>query len=55
MICPSKFGVDSYPKISESVNPFQRYAVEAVGLVEPFMFVCYSHDFAFGLVKSELP
>ena len=51
MVCPSEFGVDSHPKISESVNPFQRCAIEAVGVMEPFTFICYSHDLAFGLVK----
>ena len=52
MVCPSEFGVDSHPKISESVNPFQGCAIETVGLMES---LCYFHDFAFGLVKFKLP
>ena len=43
------------PKISESVNPFQGCAIEAVGVMKPFTFSSYSHDFAFGLVKIKLP
>ena len=27
MVCPSEFGVDSHPEISESVNPFQAVGV----------------------------
>ena len=45
----------SSPKISESVNPFQGCATEAVGVMKPFTFICYSHDFAFRLVKVKLP
>ena len=55
MVCPSEFGVDSHPEISESVNPFQGWAIEAVGVMEPFTFIRYSRDFAFGLVKIKLP
>ena len=55
MVCPSEFGVDSHLKILKSVNPFQGCAIKAVGVMELFTFICYSRDFAFGLVKTKLP
>ena len=58
MVCPSEFGVDSHPKISKSVNPFQECAIKAVaiGVMELFTYLLYySHDFAFGLGKIKLP
>ena len=56
MVFPCEFGVDSHPpKISESVNPFQGCAIEAVGVRKLLTFICYSHDFAFGLVKIKFP
>ena len=45
MVCPCEFGVDSHPKVPESVNPFQGCGIEAVGVMELLSFICYSHDF----------
>ena len=53
MVFPCEFGVDSHPPRYLKASTHSRG--EAVGVMKPFTFICYSHDFAFGLVKIKLP
>ena len=38
----------------QDIGKCQPCTIEAVGVIEPFTCICYSHDFAFGLVKIKL-